>query len=94
MKANLKPVITETTMNLTKGRWYTFAASKDKNKNGLKEMIEKEFKVDVLDIKTMVVKGKKRRSGKERKMRQLSDWKKVMVKIKEGQKIEAFDVGV
>jgi len=93
MLVNLKPVITETTMSLAKSNWYTFAAPVDTRKNELREMIEKVFKVDVLDIKTMRVKGKKKRSLKNRKTRKLSDWKKAIVKVKEGQKIDVFDQG-
>jgi large subunit ribosomal protein L23 len=92
MKLDLKPLITETTMRLVKDNWYTFVASPGKDKNQLKNNIDKGFGVDVLAIKTMVVKGKRKRSLRG-KVRQLSDWKKVMVKIKEGQKIELFDVG-
>lgn len=93
MRVNLKPVITETTMDLAKNNWYTFAAPVAPGKSELREMIEKIFKVNVLEIKTMIVKGKKKKSLKSRKMRELSDWKKVIVKVKEGQKIDVFEVG-
>lgn len=88
---NLRPVITETTLGLAKTGWYTFASPLGETKNSLRKAIEEMFKVDVLDIKTAVVKGKKRRSLRTRKVRKLSDWKKVIVKIKEGQKIDLFD---
>jgi len=90
---NLRPVITETTINLVKSNWYTFAVPVAARKNELREMIGKAFKVDVLEIKTMVVKGKTKRSPRSRKVRKLSDWKKAIVKIKDGQKIDVFDVG-
>ncbi|MGB9637458.1 MAG: uL23 family ribosomal protein [Microgenomates group bacterium] len=92
MKLDLKPLITETTMRLAKNNWYTFVAPPAGNKNQLREIIEKGFGVNVLAIKTMLVKGKTKRSLKG-KVHRLSDWKKVMVKIKEGQKIELFDIG-
>lgn len=90
---NLRPVITETTINLVKSNWYTFAVPVGARKNELREMIGKAFKVDILEIKTMIVKGKKKRSMKNRKVRQLSDWKKAIVKVKDGQKIDVFEVG-
>lgn len=90
---NLRPLITETTINLVKNNWYTFAVPVSARKNELREAIGKAFKVDILEIKTMVVKGKAKRSLKSRKVRQLSDWKKAIVKVKDGQKIDAFDVG-
>lgn len=93
MQVNLKPLITETTMNLAKKGWYTFASDKNETKDTLREVIGRIFKVKVTDIKTIVVKGKNKRSPRSRKIRSLSDWKKVMVKLKEGQKIELFDIG-
>ncbi len=80
-------------MSLAKKNWYTFTVPKDKSKTELKELAEKLFKVDVLAIKTVLVKGKTRRSLKNRRVRKLSNWKKAIVKIKEGQKIEVFDIG-
>jgi len=93
MKTNLKPVITETTMKLAKEDWYTLAAPLDKTKTQLREEVEKAFNVNVLDIKTAVVKGKIKRSPTTRKKRKTSNWKKVIVKLVKGQKIEFFDVG-
>ena len=89
---NLKPIITETTMKLAKQNWYTFGVQKDSNKNSLKKYIEEFFKVNVLAIKTINVKGKTKRSSKTRILRKLPDWKKVMVKLKADQKIEFFDI--
>lgn len=93
MQANLKTVITETTINLAKSGWFTFASPVANTKPQLRKLIEKLFKVNVIDIKTSVVKGKNKRSLKSRRMRKQSNWKKVMVKVKEGQKIESFDIG-
>ena len=93
MKTNLKPAITETTMKLAKEDWYTLAAPLDKTKTQLREEVEKAFNVNVLDIKTAVVKGKIKRSPTTRKKRKTSNWKKVIVKLVKGQKIEFFDVG-
>ncbi|MGI5826627.1 MAG: 50S ribosomal protein L23 [Patescibacteria group bacterium] len=91
MRVMIKPVITEASMNMTKKNWYTFAATVDHNKDFLRELIEKTFKVEVEEIKTSVVKGKSKRSPRSRKTIKQPDWKKVMVKVKEGQKIEIFD---
>ena len=91
MNILIKPVVTEATMNMAKKNWYTFATGVGQNKNALKELIEKTFKVNVEAVKTIVVRGKTKRSPKTRKIVKRSDWKKVMVKVKEGQKIEIFD---
>lgn len=89
---NIKPIITETTMDLAKHNWYTFGVIQEANKNMLRKYIETLFKVNVISIKTLNVKGKTKRSSRTRKIRKLSDWKKVMVKLKEGQKIAIFEV--
>ena len=90
---NLKLLITETSMSDARKNWYTFKAGLEDNKNGLRKEIAELFKVEVLSIRTMVVKGKKKRSLKTRNWHKESNWKKVFVKVKDGQKIEAFDVG-
>ncbi|RJR24956.1 50S ribosomal protein L23 [Candidatus Microgenomates bacterium] len=93
MKRLIKPLITETTLDLAQRNWYTFAVPLGQNKNAIKETVEKQFKVKVTDIKTIVVKGKTKRSLRTRKTTKSSNWKKAMVKVKEGQKIDVFDIG-
>ena len=93
MKKTIKPLITETTLDLVQKNWYTFAVPLDLNKNAIKELVEKQFKVNVTSIKTIVIKGKTKRSLKTRETTKASNWKKAMVKVKEGQKIEVFDIG-
>lgn len=93
MIADILPVITETSLGLAAKNWFTFRVPVERNKNRLKKEIAAEFKVDVLAIKTLVVKGKQKKSPKNRRIIKAEDWKKVIVKVKEGQKIEAFDIG-
>jgi large subunit ribosomal protein L23 len=90
----IKPIITEKTLELAKKNWYTFGVGVRENKNELKKLIEKTFGVNVLAVRTITVKGKSRRSLRSRKVRQLPDWKKVTVLLKEGQKIDLFETGV
>jgi len=88
-----EPIITETTIANAQKNWFTFRALPLENKNSLKEKIEKTFKVDVLAVKTMVMKGKNKRSLKSRKIIKRGDWKKVLVRLKDGQKIGLFELG-
>lgn len=90
---DIQPVITEASLGLVSKNWYTFRVSLGKNKDQLKKEISQRFKVDVLQIRTLVMKGKQKRSAKTRQIVKKGDWKKAVVKIKEGQKIEAFDIG-
>ena len=59
------------------------------NKIQIKESIEKSFKVSVLKVRTMNVRGKKKRLG--RYQGQKSSWKKALVTLKEGDTIEYFE---
>lgn len=89
----IKPVITEKSMSEVVFSRFTFHVHKESAKKDIKKAIEEKFKVNVEDIKTLVVKGKKRRSGKRRNEILQSAWKKAIVKLKAGQKIDLFDVG-
>lgn len=83
------PSITEknTAMRQTQNK-YVFEVSKTSNKPEIKEAVEKIFNVSVESINTIVVKGKQKRMG--RNVGYKSDWKKAIVKIKEGQTIARF----
>jgi len=85
-----KPIITEKFMSKTAQDCYTFKVDRKSTKNQIGKAIEEKFKVNVIKVRTIVVKGKSRSSGKRRKKVKLGDWKKAIVKIKKGQKIEGF----
>lgn len=89
----LEPIITETTIANAQKNWFTFRTLASENKNSLKKEIEKTFKVNVLAVKTLVAKGKSKRSLKSRRISQGGDWKKVIVRLKDGQKIDLFELG-
>ena len=72
---------------------YTFAAQASMRKEAVKKTIELYYSVDVTKIMTRVVKGKTKRFGMRRLEKHLSPWKKAVVKLKEGQKIDAFELG-
>lgn len=68
---------------------YLFKVNPDANKLEIKKAIETAFDVKVLDVKTMNVKGKRKRLGRFEGRR--SSWKKGMVRLKEGDSIEIFE---
>ena len=86
----IKPLVTEKgTMMMAEGNWVTFRVHPDANKIEVREAIQKIFNVSVLQVNTQIVRGKRRRFGKT--MGQSKAWKKAMVRLKEGDKIEIFE---
>jgi large subunit ribosomal protein L23 len=89
----LGPVISEKSMNeASKGR-YTFKVLSQASKTELKKEIEEKFKVNVVSISTMNVKGRTSKAGKRRTEITLSTFKKAIALLKPGQKISIFDIG-
>ena len=83
------PSITEKNTALrTDQNKYVFEVALDADKAEIKEAVQKLFSVDVVAVNTIVVKGKKKRTGRSVGYR--SDKKKAIVKIKAGQNIEKF----
>ena len=86
----IKPLVTEKgTMMLSEGNWVTFRVHPDANKIEVREAIQKIFSVSVLQVNTQIVRGKRKRFGKT--MGQSKAWKKAIVRLKEGDKIEIFE---
>ena len=85
-----KPLITEKG-NLQKKQHNQISLRVDKraNKVEIRRAVEALFKTKVLDVKTMNVKGKTRRVGKNIGKR--PDWKKAVVKLVPGKTIEFFE---
>jgi large subunit ribosomal protein L23 len=69
---------------------YTFAVASDATKPEIAAAVQEAFKVDVVAVNTIKVHGKERRLG--RKSGRRSDWKKAIVTIAKGQKIERYFV--
>jgi large subunit ribosomal protein L23 len=86
----LRPVITERSMSQTNDGRYTFAVATDATKPEIATAVETQFKVDVVAVNTIPMRGKQRRLG--RKIGRQPDWKKAVVTIAKGQKIEKYFV--
>ena len=67
----------------------TFKVDKRANKVEIRNAIETIFKTKVLDVKTLNVKGKSRRVGKN--IGKKADWKKAIVRLAPGENIEFFE---
>lgn len=82
-----RPIVTEKSTTDTEYRnTYTFFVDARANKIEIREAVEKLFKVKVEKVRTQNRKGKPRRV-RSRWIRK-PDWKKAMVKLAEGNKIE------
>ncbi len=84
-----RPIITEKNTMLVEQNKYTFEVDRDANKPQIREAVEKAFKVKVASVNVMHVPGKMRRAGRQRGM--TSSWKKAVVTLEEGNKIELFE---
>ena len=85
----IRPVVSEKSVANMENNKYSFRVALDANKIEIKNAVEAIFKVKVLEVNTMVVKGKKKRMRKFEGNR--PDWKKAIVTLKEGDKIEIFE---
>ena len=70
----IAPVVTEKSSSEIEQGKYTFRVNKKATKIDIKRAVEKLFEVKVLNVNTMIVKGKEKRVG--RNVGKTSDWKK------------------
>ena len=85
-----EPHITEkATLQKELSNQITFKVHKKANKIQIKQAVEALLKAKVLEVKTMNVKGKNRRMGRNAGKR--PDWKKAIVKLAPGEKVEFFE---
>lgn len=84
-----RPVITEKAVDLMAENKYTFKVDKRANKVEIARAIEEIFKVHVVEVNTINVKGKRKRLGRHEGM--TSSWKKAIVTLADGDSIEVFE---
>jgi large subunit ribosomal protein L23 len=85
-----KPLITEKS-NIMKEELnqISFAVDPRANKIEIKEAVKKLFNVHVLKVRTFNMLGKRKRLGRSEGKK--SDWKKAIVTLKEGERIDFFE---
>ena len=85
-----RPIILTEKVNTLreKDNQVVFEVARSANKVQIKQAVQKLFKVQVLYVNTMVVRGKDRRMG--RGYARTQNWKKAIVKLKEGDTIDFF----
>ncbi len=84
-----RPLITEKNTVLQPLGKYVFEVAGGANKFQIKQAVEKAFDVKVTKVNVMTVAGKGRRVGRRQVL--TSSWKKAVVTLKPGDKIEFFE---
>ena len=87
-----RPIVTEKMTALQEKGQYAFEVESSANKISIAKAVEKKFNVTVLDVRTSRHKGKAK-SQMTRRGRfagRTPGWKKAIVRLKEGDKIEFF----
>ncbi len=85
-----KPIVTEkSSLQKEESNKVTFEVDKRANKIEIKQAVQGLFNVKVLDVSVMNCQGKSKRLG--RFVGRKSDWKKAIVTLRQGDKIEFFE---
>ena len=85
----IRPLITEKNTNLMALGKYCFEVDRTANKHQIRHAVEEIFSVTVVKVHTMNLRGKLRRRGQ--KLGYTADWKKAIVTLAEGDRIELFE---
>ena len=86
----VRPLMTEKSMQQKEvTNTVTFEVAVDANKVEIRQAVEKVFNVKVADVRTASVQGKWKRMGRFEGQR--SDWKKAIVTLQPGHKIELVE---
>jgi large subunit ribosomal protein L23 len=84
------PIITEKTHGLKEAaNKVTLKVAVKANKVEIRKAVEEVFKVKVLSVNTVRMKGKKKRLGRTEGTR--PDWKKAIVTLAPGEKLKGFE---
>jgi large subunit ribosomal protein L23 len=84
-----RPLVTEKSTVLQGMNKYAFEVADDANKLQIEQAVEKAFKVTVTGVNVITMRGKKKRMGRREVISQ--PWKKAIVTLKPGDKIEFFE---
>ncbi len=84
-----RPLITEKSTGLQAQNKYVFKVTRDATKARIKEAVQLAFKVRVIGVNVIMVPGERRRAG--RKEVEAPPWKKAIVTLAPGNKIEIFE---
>ncbi len=85
-----RPLVTEKTVLMKeKSNQFSFEVDRAANRIEIRRAVEQIFKVRVASVKTIQVKGKTKQKG--RIVGKRKDWKKAIVRLFPGERIEFFE---
>jgi large subunit ribosomal protein L23 len=87
----IQPVISEKTYDMANAlNKYTFLVPRGVNKIEVEKLVEDKYKVKVVKVNSIVKPGKLKRDWTSNKKRRMSDMIKMIVTLKQGDKIDEF----
>jgi large subunit ribosomal protein L23 len=90
----LRPVVSEKSTDLATDNKYTFQVSTRSNKIEIRRAVEDRYKVRVSSVRTITMPAKERGAGfvgiNKRRRGLASPWKKAIVTLEQGDRIEDF----
>jgi large subunit ribosomal protein L23 len=89
----VRPILTEKTDFQRDANQYVFEVNRKANKVQIKEAVERIFDVDVKSVNTMVMKPKRRQMGRKTIVTQPA-WKRAVVTLMPGERIQDFFEGI
>lgn len=88
-----RPILTEKSDYQRDDDQYVFEVARAANKLQIKEAVETIFDVDVLAVNTMIMKPKRRRMGRKT-ITTRPAWKRAVVTLAPGERIQDFFEGI
>ncbi len=85
----IRPIVTEKTTEMIESNKYVFQVNRDANKDMVKKAVKEIFKVTPVRVNVMKVRGKRKRVRYQ--YGYTPAWKKAIVTLKAGDKIELFE---
>jgi large subunit ribosomal protein L23 len=91
------PIISERSYEMYERGRYTFRVAKDATKPEIASALESQYEaqlIKVVAVNTLRVRGKRRQAARRGVVGHTSDWKKAIVTLQPGQKLEGLFGGV
>lgn len=88
-----RPILTEKTDYQRDNNQYVFEVDRQANKHEIKQAVQTIFDVEVVTVNTMTMKAKRRRMGRKQIVARPA-WKRAVVTLAAGERIQEFFEGV